>query len=387
MIDNPIDEWKRAKAGLPPAWLDEMLSSDNLKPHPTSSGASVEVAEVPRVEWIKGADIFGDLPKIEWVVPGLYLCRGRPCELVGFGYSGKTVAAMDLALSVAAGRPVWGQFQVKQGKAMHIDHEQGRYATQRRYKRLAYAAQITPHDVGDRLRFCALPDIRLTDSEAEGWLLKECEGSDVCVIDSLRATLLGIDENDSAVRAYIDKLLRVSENTGCVFILIHHSGKGRKEGDQREGGRGSSAIYDAAGTVIKLDPEKHGEDEVTISKAVMTKAAAEASGSAVSPFWLRIEDIANDDGSDLRAGLRCSYVESFDADKDADKAKTLARCADVLQVLRERMVGLSTNELQALVTGRAADTKRSLELLKLEGKVTVNKRDGRGGGWEWRAAK
>ena len=266
-------------------------------------------------EWISGADIFAALPPVPWVCRGLAIGPGRPHTLVGFGYSGKTVAAQALALAVASGTDAWGRFACKQGIVRHLDHEVGRRGTLHRYQRLAFAHGITPDQIGDRLKILPLPRIRLSDPGAEDWYTETCTGTTLCIIDSLRAAIAGdIDENDSAVRSFLDILLRVSDTTGCSFVVLHHSGKGRQEGDQREAGRGSSAIYDASGTVLKLDPQKHDERSVTISKVQATKMAAEASGGALEPFWLRIEDVADDEGVNERAGLRCGFLQDWEPD-------------------------------------------------------------------------
>jgi hypothetical protein len=291
------------------------LLREKIAPIPTAAPitpdkpASVVPPSPVQFSWIKGGEVFAPLPPVLWVVSGIFLCPGRPFELVGYGYSGKTVAGMSLLLSVATGLPVWGKYSCKKGLALHFDHEVGKRGTLGRYQRLAYTDGITPDMVEDRLRICCLPDFRLTDPDAEDKLKRECKGASVAMIDSFRAVLGGgMDENASDARLPIDKLLRVSEATACSFILLHHSGKGSKETEAKMAGRGSSAIFDAAGTVLKLQAEKHKEPHVTVSKAEMSKVTADASGGASEPFWLRIEDVPDDTGANHKAGLRCSHV-------------------------------------------------------------------------------
>lgn len=332
-------------------------------------------------QWITGAEIFAQLPPIPWVCQGLALGPGRPHTLVGFGYSGKTVAAQALALAVASGTHAWGRFPCRQGIVLHLDHEVGKRGTLRRYQRLAFALQIAPHHLEERLRILPLPRVRLSDPGAEEWYTKTCTGAALCIIDSLRACIGGdIDENDSTVRSYLDILLRVSEVTGCTFIVLHHAGKGRQEGDQREAGRGSSAIYDASGTVLKLDPEKHGEPHVTVSKVQATKMAAEASGGSLEPFWLRIADIASDDGADDRAGLSCAFVETFSAEAVTSSALMNARKETILEVLAARPDGLSKEQVRFLATGSKLITDQALLSLELERKVCRTRRLGKKGG-------
>lgn len=338
----------------------------------------------PADQWVTGAEIFAPLPPIPWVCKGLALGPGRPHTLVGFGYSGKTVAVQALALAVASGTHAWGRFATRQGIVLHLDHEVGKRGTLRRYQRLAYALQIAPHHLEDRLRILPLPRVRLSDPGAEEWYTKTCAGAALCIIDSLRACIGGdIDENDSAVRSYLDILLRVSDATGCTFMVLHHAGKGRQEGDQREAGRGSSAIYDASGTVLKLDPEKGAPRGTTVSKVVATKMAAEASGGALEPFWLRIADVASDDGADERAGLSCAFLEAYDAGESQASAALLARRARILEMLSAYPDGLSKEQVRRVVGGDKTVTDGALLDLEREKKVSRSRRTGKGGGDLW----
>ena len=345
--------------------------------------AENDPAPTKRWEWVKGADIFAPLPPVLWTVPGIFLCPGRPFQIQGFGYSGKTVAAQSLLLSVATGLPVWGKFSVKQGIALHIDCEVGKRGTLGRYQRLSYTDQIVPDMVEDRLRIMPLPDFRLTDADAEEILLRECEGASVCMLDSFRALLGGgVDENSSDARLPIDKLLRVSETTGCAFILLHHTGKGRRDGEAKEAGRGSSAIYDAAGTVLKMDAEKHDEPQVTISRVEMSKVTAEASGGALEPFWLRIEDVADDRAVNMRAGLRCAHLEAFEPSVE-DAGATAKRKEAIIDLMKDHPTGLSPRQIEGLVKGQREITRRAMILLELDRAVKVEKRAGKGGGSLW----
>lgn len=372
-----------AAAAMGYAVSDDEAASYLARVHRSVSDAVGEDRKAD--EWVIGAAIFDKLPPVPWVCKGLALGPGRPHTLVGFGYSGKTVAAQALALSVAAGLPAWGQFPCKQGIVIHLDHEVGKRGTLRRYQRLAFALGLAPHHIEDRLRILPLPRIRLSDPGAEDWYIKTCTGASLCIIDSLRACIGGnIDENDSAVRSYLDILLRVSEVTGCTFVVLHHAGKGRQEGDQREAGRGSSAIYDASGTVLKLDPQKGGEQGVTVSKVQATKMAAEASGGALDAFFLRIADVASDDGADERAGLSCAFLEAFDGEAGAAERIAAANQSKVLEVLSQYPDGLSGQQVESLVGIRSSMTRAALYQLEANRKAVKERKPGRGQSVVWR---
>lgn len=254
--------------------------------------------------------IFGPLDPIRWVQRDLFLCPGRPTLWTGFGYSGKTLTLQALAIAVASGERPWGHFKrCVPMRVIHFDYEQGEYATRRRYQRLAFGSGICPEMIEDRLRVACLPDVYLTSPGVEELLVRELDGWDLAIFDSLRAIVPGVDENASDIRKYLDILTRVSTRVGCAIVVIHHHGKGGKDKDKREAPRGNSAIFDAAGTVFALEAKEPG-DPIRIRAA---KTAAEAAGADVEEMWIAIEDVSNEDASDDKAGLRVRWLDPEEA--------------------------------------------------------------------------
>lgn len=256
--------------------------------------------------WISAGEIFAPLPPTSWVVPDLQLCAGRPSMLVGYGYSGKTLAAQSLALAVATGRPVWGHFDVsRKMKVRHVDHEQGTRGTRLRYQRLARGMGIDGSELEDRLQVAVFPPVYLNEPGALEVYRNACEGIDLLIIDALRGATPGEDENDSKIRRCVDVLSQVSELTGTAVLLIHHAGKPREShNDSRTVSRGSSAIYDACGSVFVVVAAEgsNGPKRVTHEKA-----AAEAESGSIEPFYLVIEEVRTDrqeTGSALRVVYR-----------------------------------------------------------------------------------
>jgi RecA-family ATPase len=197
--------------------------------------------------------------------------------IAGYGSSGKTLAAQSAALSVAAGRSVWpasvdahhenGGFTLTPGehgkarRVLHLDYEMGRNATLRRYAKLARGLALTPEDIGGRLDVVCLPQVFLNDPDRpaiEAFFATECaarpgEDPPLVIVDAFRGTIPGEDENDSNVRCFLDIFLRVSSTTGSTFLVLHHAGKGDRA-DARMILRGSSAIFDACGSVLGVAP-------------------------------------------------------------------------------------------------------------------------------------
>jgi len=312
---NRFADDTRDMLGEPPAGRfdddDALDEQRGLRPVKLVEGNKVEI--VPPLKWIDANEAAKPLPAPKWVCHDLYVCPGRPCMLAGYGYSGKTIMSQSAVLQAAAGEPIWGQFRAGPIKACHLDHEQGRYATLRRYQRLAHGLELDLEDLQGNFRVACLPRVYLTTQGVFDIYCKALEGWDLCILDSVRAATPGIDENDSAIRRYIDLLTEVSEKIEIAFWLIHHFGKPKEGGknEQKYRLRGNSAIFDACGTVFALAAGEVGEP----IEVKNIKSAAEAEGGAIDTFYTRIEDVpyrGNSSGGLIVRYLPAKQVEPTD---------------------------------------------------------------------------
>jgi hypothetical protein len=111
-------------------------------------------------------EIYAPLPAIEWTLRRLELAPGAPSMFAGYGFSGKTLAAMALAQAMVAGREVWGQLEVEQGPVLHLDYEQGDWLTRRRYQRLARGMEIV-HPEELPIKLTVFPGLQLLDESED----------------------------------------------------------------------------------------------------------------------------------------------------------------------------------------------------------------------------
>jgi hypothetical protein len=241
------------------------------------------------IEWIGAVAIAAPLPPTRWAVPGLQIGPGRVTLIAGYGASAKTMSAQSMALAKAAGKPIWNHFDCTAGVVLHIDYDQGRHASIKRYQRLALGHEIDLAALGDRLRLAVLPRVFLDERGALDAYLRVCEGVDLVIIDSLRAAAPTTDENDSKFRAWIDMLNVVSDRQGPAMTVLHHAGKPKDshDADARTIARGSSAIFDASGCVLNF-VAKNGDKARHVTQV---KMPAEAEGAAVADFDLLVEDV------------------------------------------------------------------------------------------------
>jgi len=321
---------------------------------------------------LNGVDLAKPLPPIPWVCERLELAPGAVNIWAGYGYSGKTLAAQELLISVAAGKLVWGHIACRTGAVMHLDYEQGRRLTSERYQRLCRSTGVDLGELGDRIRAVPFPPVYLDTAAGLKWLEQICAGVTLCVVDSLRAALPTVDENASDVRKYLDPIARISEATQCTFILIHH---GRKRGERDHGAaqsvRGSSAIFDACQSVCVFDGKRGEPSTVSLEKARIT-------GSAVADVSLVFEDVSGpspefDGRDDPKWGLRVKMQGKPPANGLSDVK------AAIMETVRTKP-GLSKRAVVSETTGRAPVLWDVLEDLIEAGALRAVARTGRGGG-------
>lgn len=329
---------------------------------PTHAGPKLEPA-------YDTTQLFAELPPQRWLVPALQLGPGRPMLIAGYGSSAKTLAVQQLALALASGRKIWDHFEpLGRGRILHVDYEQGFYATAKRYQRLAIGHGIDPGELGDRIRYIQMPRVYLDKREHEQIFVHACEGFDLVIFDALRGAAPHSDENDSAFRGALDLCTYASQCTNVAGLLLHHAAK-PKEGhkaDARTLARGSSAIYDASGCVLNI-VARAGSPARLVTQV---KTPAEAEGGAIDPFELVVEDVPAD--NDPRAGVRVVWrvPEVIDV---TDAAETVFErdAALVIKSIRRR-VGQSSN---VIVSKCGVPRARALDVLKAladEGRVEVS---------------
>lgn len=159
---------------------------------------------------------------------------------------GKTFVVLDLALSVATGRPWLGAPVERAGSVVYVAAEGGA-GVQRRV-----AAWKTYHGfpLDQVVGFCTIPQaVNLMDpTEADG-LIDQIRPlvPQLIVFDTLARSLVGGDENSAKdMGLLVSHCDRIRTALNTVVMLVHHS---QKNGPAE---RGSSALRGACDTMLEL---------------------------------------------------------------------------------------------------------------------------------------
>lgn len=311
---------------------------------------AAQVDERPRIAWLPLAELVAPLPPINWICQSLRLAPGAVSCLSGYGYSGKTALAMALLLAVGNGRSFLDVMSCEPGVCGQLDYEQGKRLSVQRMQRLCRGAGLPLEEGLRNWRFCPFPEHYVDNEKGRDVIARSVEGMKVCMIDSGRASMPGIEENDSKSRIHIDGLSRVSEKTGTAFLMILHDGKGGEDKRGKERTRGSSAIYDAMQTVWGCD-KREGEDFI---RAELRKDRL--SGSDGEFGFKFVDSPGPYDAPD-------SWVKIQHLDPEQMKGKsTLDSRVDAVVEAAKLQPGLNKTALASLVRGKTALTYTAIQL-------------------------
>ena len=186
---------------------------------------------------------------IDWLVEGL-LPADAVTAIVGKSGSGKTFAALAIALAVASGIPFLGM-PTKQGPVLYLCGE-GRHGIRKRCEAWATHFGIPLASLPIFMSY-SLPPI--TDAESVEYiatqatsLAAQCGAPSFIAIDTL-ATAFGDQDENSAkgMNLFIAGVKSIrSRFPGCTILVVHHVGY---EGTRA---RGSSVFYAALDTELTL---------------------------------------------------------------------------------------------------------------------------------------
>ena len=183
------------------------------------------------------------LPRPEWLVEDLL-----PAPSLGFLYgppkTGKSFAAIDLACSVASGRP-WCGKPTRRGKVLYVVGEGVSGVVSRQD---AWSAYNGVTDLEDMIWHPGAVNLASHEQATALAELAAEEGVALVVIDTLARCTAGADENSTKeMGLFVEACDRVRDASGAAVIVVHHSGK-----DKAKGMRGATALLGAADVVLEV---------------------------------------------------------------------------------------------------------------------------------------
>lgn len=348
-----------------------MMGDDVMRKGPLFGLAAALDVDVPRPNplGLKPVSVFSaPPPPVDWVCRALHLAPGRPASLSGYAGTGKTNLAACLALAVASdAERAFGLPIDRNGAVVYLDCEVGKRGTWRRFYRLAVGMHLDLGAIGERLQWASYPKLSLAQEGVEELLLQVCAGKVLCVIDSLKRMLRGVDENDARVSDYLEVLARVSEATGCAFVLLQHEGKPPSDGarEARFRGRGSSALQGEWSTHWSISVQGEGA-----TRHVLIDHGKSEHGELLAPLRVRFVDVGEKLEDGMSQGLRLeAIVEGADGPSERPLEMGTAVPAGVVLCIQRQMVdylaGVGQSNQRDLMTAPVGKKESKLKALRL----------------------
>lgn len=269
-------------------------------------------------EWITDAfDLLGepDPGPTPFLVDGLIVEQALVAA-VGKWKAMKSYSLLDIAISVATGRPAFGKLAVIERdysrRVIYICEESGRAALQRRTDSLCRGRAIDRDELRGHLLLAANARVRLDDPKWQNELLDICEEADLVIFDPLaRMMMPGRDENAKKEMAEVIDFWRLlRDETGAAVALVMHVGHGG--GDHIRGTSDLESVWET-----KLVWERDGQSPTVKIKSEHREAETAGPHSFLANY------------DSLTRSMRFDLVDdSTDDSREADIKKYLTEHPD-----------------------------------------------------------
>ena len=287
--------------------------------------------------------------KIDSMVPheGVTIISGAPGNY-------KTWIMLQMALSIAKGDLLFGQFQSRKGGVLLIDEENHLRLLKERMQLLGATDDLP-------IYFLSQEGFLVTSEKMIEKVLQFCEEKelDVIFIDSL-VRVNKAEENDASQMAEVFRSITKLVKNNKTVVLSHHE---RKEGAYKSSAqtrlRGSSDIAAAVDSHISVRKDRNNDEKVIIEDGKLRQSKQR------EQFELQVES-----GNDY---VKFNYLGV----RDQEKEKRLIASEMIVQILAGYPDGLSKQEIirQVVDSEKAGEksTRRAIADLIRSGNIIEGK--------------
>jgi hypothetical protein len=237
-----------------------------LRPAPSGDDGIVYASEMAK-----------PLPPIQWLSRDLTIAPGRATVFAGEGGTRKSWLSMAMMVCGAGNIRLLGRLGLKPDmSSVYFDYEQTERITLERFQLLAKGHGVDLAGLGKRLAYCWHPVPTWAPRTASDWrdavdtLCRRTEGVDLAVVDSVRSSSRGIEENSVFASGPMDLATEVSQRTGVTIVFIDHAGKPQEPGTirtRKHAQRGHTSKLDASQTLFILSAAKGEPTLVTCERS------------------------------------------------------------------------------------------------------------------------
>lgn len=260
-----------------------------------------------------------------WMIKNV-LPQADLAVLFGESGSGKSFAALDMAVDIAMGTP-WRGITTKQGRVVYIAAE-GAGGFRKRLQAVALQRGVPLEDIHIGVIADAPNLMEKADALDVAKSIHESGGADLVIVDTFAQAMPGANENAGEdVGKALSHCKGIHRATGALVMLVHHSGK-----DSSKGARGWSGLRAAADVELEVVRNDDARS-LTVTK--------QKDGEDGSEYAFKLETVVlgfDDDGEEITSCI----VEHSEGKvrRVKDKGRKTEKGALVRQIYSD-MVGLS----------------------------------------------
>jgi len=290
-------------------------------------------------------------PLIEGLVPGTGIClwHGQP-------RSRKSLVALDVSLSLAAGLPPFGSARLTVAAAVpvwYISEEDPASEVKSRVRKLLAGRAALPPSL---FRLSVFKGICLDEPRIQDGLVRDARrhGARLITFDPIRSVSRAVDQGPAELKPLVDFLRRLMYETGAVIILPHHDTKPRSDGKTDERPRAQRA---SGGGILSISEAPCHFERISDSTTLIVPNLWKS--QAPTPLKVRLE-------------LGPDVMRLIAEDVPAEAADALALHERIVTALREGGQ-LATSRVATTVRARKEDVTAALERLAEAGKIDAVK--------------
>lgn len=230
---------------------------------------------------------------VSWIVPNV-VAQKSIGFVAGLPETGKTWLLIDLAIECARGGGMWmGRFPTKKAKVLFIDQERFKGETQRRFRAVLTAKDLTAKDLKGNLFIRCGTTTRINLDTSYQAFRKELEDirPDIVLIDSFVSFHTVEENNRGEIQTVLEQIKKLRNDFGCTFIFVDHENKGafhaKDEDEQPSAFRMAGSIAKPAAAEFVLTVRRHDPDTSMVYHTKSTLA------STIAPFMVKVRDIGD----------------------------------------------------------------------------------------------
>jgi len=269
-------------------------------------GSSSKAAERDPLFRDAAALLGESFPDASWLVTGL-ITRGGIVMIGAEPKSVKTWLALEIALAVATGTKVCGEFYAVHGRAAYIFAEDQPRQVRNRLRALEKGAgrQLEAGRLHVQPRGAFLD---VTKDQDLAWIVASCRkfgAIDLLVLDPLRDISSAAEDKSDEMSVVMRRLRLLAELLTCTVAVVHHAGKASVDTAKRRPGqrlRGSGAIHGSTDSGIYLG-DLDGDGSQTFTNVVDSEIKGARSAGR---FTLELGIVDDDQGEAVDARWKVS---------------------------------------------------------------------------------